>query len=105
MPVRLLGKTLRFAWNLCRDPGRAAGDIGRALRRKEFARAGGIALPVPQSPKTRDTIVVSRRFRYLRLPNPKVATHSATKAPDQADPDAVAFPTGPSPKSSQRIRR
>ena len=86
----LLTKTLRLARNLRRDPDRAR-DIGRALLRGEFARAGGMALTVSRSSKVRGPVLISQRFRCLWIPNSKVASTSIRDALNRADPDAVTF--------------
>ena len=90
VPVRLLGKTLRLARNLRRAPDLAR-DIGRALLRGEFARAGGMALNVSRSSKVRSPVLISRRFRWLWLVNHKVASRSIRDALNRTDPDAVTF--------------
>lgn len=88
--VRWLWKTLRLAWNLRCDPGRAR-DIGRELLRGRFARAGRMVRTASRSPKVRNEAVASRKFRCLWLPNSKVASRSVRVVLHEADPDAVTF--------------
>ena len=68
---------------------KVATDLNRALSKHDTATALEIASTAARQPDTRAEKIVSPRYRYIWLCNPKVASRSLISALLRADPDAV----------------
>ncbi len=70
-----------------------AGDIGGALLRGQFGKARHTARTVARTPDLRTEKIISRKYRYLWICNPKVASRSIIAALRCADPSAETIYT------------
>ena len=70
---------------------RAAGDVAGALSRGAFGDVWRMARIAVRAPDLRAEKIVSRRYGYLWLCIPKVASRSLMRALRRADPDAEVF--------------
>ena len=66
----------------------ALGDVAGALLLGETAKARRMALTILQETDVRTEKIISRKYRFVWLANPKVASRSITAALLGADPDA-----------------
>lgn len=64
------------------------GDVAGALLRGETAKARHMALTILQETDVRTEKIISRKYRFVWLANPKVASRSIVAALLGADPDA-----------------
>ena len=65
-----------------------AGDIAGALLRGQFETARHMARTLARTPDIRAEKIISRKYRYLWVCNPKVASRSIIAALCSGDPDA-----------------
>ena len=84
---RRLGARARAASRLMSTPS-ALGDVAGALLHGETAKAGRMALTILQDTDVRPDMVISRKYRFVWLANPKVASRSIVAALLGADPEA-----------------
>ena len=84
---RRLGVRARAASRLMSTPA-ALGDVAGALLHGETARARRMELTILQETDVRTEKIISRRYRFVWLANPKVASRSIVAALLGADPEA-----------------
>ena len=84
---RRLGVRARAVSRLMSTPA-ALRDVAGALLRGETARARRMTVTILQEADVRTEKIISRRYRFVWLANPKVASRSTVAALLGADPDA-----------------
>ena len=84
---RRLGRQARAASRLMATPA-VLGDVAGALLRGETARARRMTVTILQETDVNTEKVISRKYRFVWLANPKVASRSIVAALLGADPDA-----------------
>ncbi len=85
--IHRLKRGAAFPSKLLRHPD-VAGDIAAALLRRQPEAAWRMARTVARTPNFGAEKIVSRRYRYLWICNPKVASRSIMAALRSADPGA-----------------
>ena len=84
---RRLGARARVASRLMSTPA-VLGDVAGALLHGEPARARRMAITILQETDIRTEKIISRKYRFVWLANPKVASRSIVAALLGADPEA-----------------